>query len=61
MTPICSLNLYFTAILNMKKHCMGGNSLKVIMALYLTSDNNNEFKMFTYDILHCSILRNLTF
>jgi hypothetical protein len=59
ITPICSLNLYFTNTLIMKDHCIGGNSFKVILALDLTSDNNKEFKLVAYDTLHCSILRNL--
>ena len=45
ITPICSLNLYFTTILIMKNRCIGGNSFKVILTLDLTSDNNKEFKL----------------
>ena len=43
----------------MKNCCIGGKSFKVILALGLTSDSNKEFKLFAYDALHCSILRNL--
>jgi hypothetical protein len=59
ITTICSLNLYFTTILIMKTHCIGGKSFKVILALGLTSDGDKEFKLIAYDALHCSILRNL--
>jgi len=59
ITPICSLNVYFTTTLIMKTRCIRGNSFKLILALDLTFDNNKEFKLFAYDTLHCSTLRNL--
>jgi hypothetical protein len=59
ITQIRSLNLYFTTILIMKNRCIGGKAFKVIFALDLTADSNKEFKLFAYDTLHCSILRNL--
>jgi hypothetical protein len=59
ITPICSLNLCFSTILIIKTRCIGGNSFKVILALDLPSGNNKEFKLFGYDTLHGSILRNL--
>jgi NAD kinase len=59
ITPICSLNLYFTAILIMKNRCIRRKSFKVTLALGLTSDGNKEFKLIAIDTLHCSILRNL--